>query len=327
MATHRYGRSLVGAALAILYLAGMGWTAEENDESPSSLVKQDLDVQDGTATLRWKLQPGASFRYRMEQQMDVPAAGRVPAQSAMLGMDVSWTVVAVNDAGIADMRLTIDRIRMKTNSVSSASDIDTARPAKDALEELMLEGTQPLLEAEFGFRLSPRGESSDFTQPEEVENLRGALSGADSNSPIEVLKQVLALLAPTLPEAALSSGDTWEHAAQARIGEDGSKSIDLDLTYRGTVERASLPLHVVDFVPQIEMSAIRGGLIRIRSVTKEGEGRLLFDNEAGRLVEFEVVELADMEMSLGADKKTTQMTNRVAARLLTENEPVDEGAP
>ena len=168
----------------------------------------------------------------------------------------------------------------------------------------------------FRFRISPRGKPSAFAEPPVLAKSPGLITGSDPNATIEMLKHLVSQMSPTLPQAEAVAGTPWNHAFESRVGRNVTKEVEMDLTYRGGTLRETALLQVIDFDPHIVLTTLRGPGSRIKKTTDQGTGRMLFDNEAGRLVEMELVEHSDVEMTANNEKENIRMTYRYTARLL-----------
>lgn len=107
------------------------------------------------------------------------------------------------------------------------------------------------------------------------------------------LKERAEYEAGRVPSKPVKAGDTWELTNNARIGGGQTLTFKQQFKYVGTVDEGGKKLHVIEYGTNEVLFSIAADAplpLKLKSSElkpSEAKGRLLFDNEAGRVVQLE----------------------------------------
>jgi hypothetical protein len=155
--------------------------------------------------------------------------------------------------------------------------------------------------AEFTCTMSPRGEVSDFKVPKKLADAVKNTQGVHALYSAESFKQQLACQGGVvLPADPVSRGAAWKEKTDTAVaGGHARMTVETRAAYQGDAERGGTKLAEIALEPAATAVERAGtsGLGPFTLKGQEGKGRILFDNDKGRLVEAEVSQTVDMESS------------------------------
>jgi RNA polymerase sigma factor (sigma-70 family) len=315
------------AALALLLLGGLLATAgalavRAEEDRPAGTSPQEAPApQDRKAerpaaaparaqgtTLRYKFKEGDRFNYVVEKKTEThtTAAGSDRDVMATWTYDVTWKVVGVDSSGNARMALTIDRLRYSSdNGLAGKLEFDSKKHNDPAGVPAGVRVLSAVLKAqvgaEFTCTLSPRGEVSDFKVPRKVADAVKNTQGVRALYSTESFKQLLACQGRVvLPDDPVSRGAGWKEKTDTAVaGGHARMTVETRATYQGDAERGGMRLAEIALEPVATtvQRAPTSGLGAFTLKEQEGKGRILFDNDRGRLIETEVSQVLDLESS------------------------------
>ncbi len=201
-------------------------------------------------TLRWKLHKGQTLRYRTTRHVNQTSEmqpGQREVNEINVIEDLILRVKNVDGAGIADVEVTVDRFRRKTNLRGVKAEYDS-RQEKD-------EGVKPNAPRELGVPvhvlMDSRGEIREIRWPKEtlerIENDGRAspLHGTDRD---RINTSSLLRSTPVvLPEREVMPGESWTFTIQLKSrGNPNIGSTDYINTYRYVETRDGLARIEID---------------------------------------------------------------------------------
>lgn len=243
------------------------------------------------APLRWKFKLGEKLNYHMVEQMTLTTRGEPLGETntpLRQEMDMTWTVVGVNDAGEAVIEQKIHDVRLKMTSprgekidYESGGDETTA-----SLAAMVAPIYDALTKGVFEMTMTARGEIKDVKVAEEVletlKNSPGAALLGDVATP-EGLQQMITKWALVLPEKVPQPGEVSRSSVKLEVPTGGAQVVESSYKYEGTKEIDGRTFAV--FRPGLEMTFVFAGNDGPASKVKEqnSSGEVLFDVAAGRL--------------------------------------------
>lgn len=253
--------------------------------------------------LRWKLQTGERFRVEIGQfnkQIVEFQENKIetPHDTTFL---MTWSVDAVDDDGTIHLTQVIDRITLTTNApgqgkvtYDSAADEDPT-----GIAAMFAKVMGPLVGAKLVQTMNDRGENLEVNIPEE------ALAGFQGN-PIakqmisdDFIKEMYTKALPAFPEKSLEEGDDWS-SSEVSQSPLGQMTFDNTYTYQGTEDREGRSLARIGVTTKVALAegeaSPLGALVKIKN--QESSSVILFDSDAGYLVETRTVQKMNMSVNI-----------------------------
>ena len=304
---------------------------EPQPDAPPPEPSSILVVTPSKATLRWKFKVGDERRYLVNQKssMSMNIMGQAVDTKSVQSTLVTWKVVEVHENGGCKMTQKFESIRMKMDGPGGAGEYDSAKGTKlTGLIQSMNQLFDAMLSGEFTQTMSAQGEISEIEMPADLAKaLKSAPPGAALTE--EGLKQILTQGSPALPDKQVASGDDWSETVEVQAPLVGAMKTITQYTYQGVVQRDGRPLEMISIAPKTQFDG--KGLFKPEITSQKCDGALLFDNEAGHLVESRFQQTTEMKMSVMGNDINQTMNQTVAMRQLAEGEeppadPADKDA-
>lgn len=255
------------------------------------------------AKLRWKLKPGEAFHYVLEQK----TITKLTRETADLGditqsftVDLTRTVKSVADDGTAEMTQRFDRVRMNYDAGIVKVAYDSNKEPEPAVAPLVAP-LKAMVGAEFGFRMSARGEMSDVRIPDAVAKAfreAGQRAGSGDQFSEEGFKKSLVETSVTFPVEELEPGESWSRQLKV-LAPDGSQVIQTrTYTYEGPDAQAGPGIEKIGITSKVERDSSRPAAPAGEPKLQDCKGTLYFDNNAGRMVGSSVIEKNESTLKL-----------------------------
>lgn len=253
--------------------------------------------------LQWKLQPGQQFQVQVVQNSKTKTTvnDRTVNMSLDMLMDMNWTVVSVDQKGVATISQMFTRMRvdMDAPSVGKVA-FDTAKESKpgelteglsDTLDALIprpaKEGEPQRETPKFSVLMNPRGEIVRVDIPKET---AAAIKKATASSKlrhllsVEGLTQLLQQSLAKLPEEAIDPDHEW--SLETRTPSPLGVLIQTHkYTYRGTVQHEGKSVDQIDVVSELLLEPSKDTAAKgLKIKSQKQSGSLFFDADAGRFV-------------------------------------------
>jgi hypothetical protein len=324
------GRDRFKAAVALLLVGGLLSTAgalaysarsDKRGGTPPEEAPAPQDRKAGRpvaaparrASLRYKFKEGDRFSYVVEKKTETrtTAAGSERVVVATQTWDVTWKVSGIDSDGNARVTLTVDRLRyVEDNGFPGKVEFDSRKMRNPAGVPAIVRVLSAVLKAqvgaEFTCTVSPRGEVSAFKVPRKLANAVRNTPGVRALYSAESFRRQLACQGGVvLPKDPVYKGRGWDEKTEVAVAGGHARMAGYTrATYQGQGDRGGKKLDEIALVPTattLERSP-SSGLGRFTLKGHEGKGRVLFDNDRGRLVETEVTQ--DLEMETGVPGQT-----------------------
>jgi hypothetical protein len=172
-----------------------------------------------------------------------------------------------------------------------------------------------LVGAEFQMKIAPTGKISDIKVPqtlvEKFKNLPGAQAlGAMASE--EGLKQMMSQSSFVLPEKPVEKGATWDSSTDLEM-PFGTIHAQQTYTYQGTASGGNEEIGVE---LKMTMEPKEGSPFKMSLKETDSDGKILFDNEAGRLVKSEITQKMVMEMGVQGQTFDQSVTQKITMETL-----------
>ena len=270
---------------------------------------------DAQTKLRYQFKAGEKLPYELEQKMKM--AMNVGGQNIEMNMtqnvDLIWDVKSVDKDGKASMVQRFDRIRFVMEGPMGKIEFDSKdeKESDDPAAKLITPVFKAMAGAEFTLDMDRRGVLSNVKTPEKlVEALKGAAAvpGLGNMFSEEGVKHLVTQSGLVLPEEGVTKGKSWEQKVEMK-SPVGKMKTDNTLTYQGPATRGDRKLEEVSIKPVLTIEADDAAPIALKVKDQDSKGTALFDNAAGRLVETNMKQTMQMEISAGGmtiDQKIEQ---------------------
>lgn len=275
--------------------------------------------------LRWRFQPGEVRRYRSESEQTTDIEGPNAMQTAIRTVSVlRQEVRAVSPAGIASIDATYEALRIEIKTMMGALLFDSTLQGEDAKQNSKeLESLSGLVGAPFHFELDAQGRL--VAQKGLAELTEKAFAGTPQDPMSQgVLRGLRASFGPDtlarsyelnrLPEEAVAAGATWKRSFSQSVPMLGKLTYTVDsklgaLEDRGGHRCASVPFEM-HFALERESGAdsTASGPMQLETQLGDctGNGTLVFDVTAGRLLEIKSTGQMEMTMSMQRPDASTK---------------------
>ncbi len=276
------------------------------------------------ATLRWKLKPGETLRYVMEQMTETSDKAGAQESKVTLSQTINWgwAVKEVGPDGVADLNLTIDRIRTKIASPIGvfAYDSDDKQEPQGLIAAGLVPFLKALVGAPFTVKMSPQGELSDVKIPERLlQAIREAGPAGGGGANIfseEGLRSMITEVSLALPKEDLGKGKSWTRRIKIP-SPFGDTTVEKVYTYQGPDPSAGPDVERIDLETKVETPPPpEGAAFKINAL--ERKGTFFFDNAAGRLARSQLAET--MEAVLTINKIEITQRNNATTTMKLESD-------
>ncbi len=245
------------------------------------------------APLRWKFKAGEIVHYNLIQKTDTTmklADGRTGGSKVSQNSDIRWTVESVSPDGVAELAQTIDRVRVRMDSVTGQPPFEYDSASDEPLPEGAV-ATQlvPVFKALAGLKctlvMDPRGEIRDVRIADEVvqsleKSFKGGLGHLFSK---ESLKNMVGQSSLVFPEGEVDKGKTWTEKTKTPSPQLGTMITDKTYTFQGA-EAAEPSLVRIDLDTKTILEPVADSQIEFEMKKQDGKGRFVFDTTKGRIV-------------------------------------------
>jgi hypothetical protein len=275
--------------------------------------------------LRYKFSAGQSMDYEMTQKMSMTMnVGDMVVQNTVDQiMTMTWVVESIDEKGLAQMKQTIKRVRMKMAApggvgfeFDSADDEPLEGPVGPMLEPML----RALAKSEFTFKMDGLGKISDAKIPAAFAEQLKAAGPAGAMFSKENLTQMTEQSGVMFPVEPVAKDGKWKSSRKV-------PPVSTDMTYvlQGITPKEGRQVAEIKMTGEMEFTAPVAPGATVDIVNQEMTGQTLFDTEAGVMLETNVNQ--HMEMEVEAMGQTIQQTidQTVSNRLLPKKS--DESTP
>jgi hypothetical protein len=288
--------------------------------SPALCAAQDL--------LRWKFTTGDVLRYHMVQ--DTQSRTTVGTQSVKSSIsqiiDQTWTVKTVADDGAAEIAMKFDHIIVRYDLPGGIIEVDTAsknppQPELAAVESLL----RAISQAELVATMTPEGEIRDVVIPDQIKKLianRGAGQAMAASFTEDGLKEMVSGAKVALPHDPVSPEMTWTDEKQ-------NQGFQVKLVYKllGKETIEDRPLDAISITGEMNLAGQPLENLTLKLIQQELGGKLLFDNQAGRLYSLDIKQRVAIDITSNNTTGRQEVQVSSTCNLLLPGTPAAETNP
>lgn len=269
-------------------------------------------------TLRYKFKDGEQLRYEVQQDVD----SKMNAQGKEMGMkmhyviEVTWKFTNVEPDGKAKLVQKFDRIQMTMEGPPGKIEYDSKmnRQPEGEIGEAMASIFNVLTGSEFTSTMDTRGETSNMQIPDKVlevvRNKVAKVRGFGEMFSPENMKRMVSQGVLVLPKDPVSKGQNWTFKTDGKI-PFGIMHVTNKMTYEGPA--GSKGLEKIGIVPSVVIEPDPNAPFKLKMKTNTGEGTAIFDNDAGRIVQLNMVQ--NMEADVNAFGRDMTQSSRTTMLL------------
>lgn len=243
--------------------------------------------------LRWRFEPGQSFKQVLTQDMNTSAmlGAQVVETKIVQTVDIRWNVRAVDDQGVAELDQNFERVRLKMNAIGGLGfefDSQSEEPAT-GIGKLLAPALKSLAQSKYRVKINPRGEILDVKIQEDATQALQAIPGIGQMiTPDSLVGMVKNSLYP-FPAEPVNAGDSWKSRVEHQLPQLGKMVEETNLTYVGQETVDGKPLERVNLAitTQIPQNAAKPADLKFAIKEQTTSGMLLFDQQAGHLTRVE----------------------------------------
>ena len=243
--------------------------------------------------LRWRFEPGQSFKQVLTQDMNTSAmlGAQVVETKIVQTVDIRWNVRAVDDQGVAELDKNFERVRLKMNAIGGLGfefESQSEEPAT-GIGKLLAPALKSLAQSKYRVKISPRGEILDVKIQEDATQALQAIPGIGQMiTPDSLVGMVKNSLYP-FPAEPVNAGDSWKSRVEHQLPQLGKMVEETNLTYVGqeTVDGKPLERVNLSITTQIPQNAAKPADLKFAIKEQTTSGMLLFDQQAGHLTRVE----------------------------------------
>jgi hypothetical protein len=230
-------------------------------------------------------------------------------------VDLHWKVKALSDDGSAEVAQAVDRIRFRIDGAGGPSafefdsDAKQPPPPDGPIAAQLAPLLKALVNAEFTFKATARGEITDVRLPENLMELvrQANPAGGDTVFSDEGIKNLVVQVGLALPEEPRRRGETWTRRSTRPLPPLGAMTIDRTFTFEGEDAAPGRVRLALASTMAIQPDPALG--VKVKVERQGGKGVYVFDPGRGRLVSSHVEEelattLSDATQSVGQSTRT-----------------------
>ena len=245
------------------------------------------------APLRWKFKAGETVHYNLVQKTETTmklADGRTGGSKVTQNSDIRWTVESVSPEGVAELTQTIDRVRVRMDSVAGQPPFEydsasTEPPPEGAAASQLVPVFKALAGLKCTLVMDPRGEIRDVRIADAVvqsleKSFPGGLGHLFSK---ESLKNMVGQSSLIFPEEDLEKSKTWTEKARTPVPQLGTMITDKTYTFQGP-DAADPALVRLDLDIKTTLEPTPDSAIELEMKKQDGKGKFVFDKAKGRIV-------------------------------------------
>lgn len=278
--------------------------------------------------LQWKFTPGEKSRYTIETSdtTEMKMKGQGLKMSQIEIFDLSWQTTAVDNDGLADITVVIDRVRSSVENQAGKASYDTdagdKKPSDPVLSKLAplldLAVKQPIT-----LKLKPSGEIVERKLPKELADKfarrrEGGPMGVVMNE--SRIDQLLAQVARGLPSEAVEKGATWENANSYDLIGFYKRVETSKLEYKDAESVEGLPLEKIGVEQEITIDPDPKARMKVSVKDQEATGEIYFDAGHGRLHSSEISVALELKFSTPGQEVDATIDTRITTTLTPSEE-------
>lgn len=276
-------------------------------------LKADAQVE-----LRYKHKAGEKRTYLTEQKMNMKmnVRGMDIETKVDQTIEISWETKKVDDRGVADMEMRVDRVKMSLDSFGGAFEVDSAalKDAKGPVEKVLNQVVATLATAKIKLRKDALGNISDVEIPEDVlKKLRDIPDAGAGESLNESTFRGMTEGGIIFPMT-IAKGKSWEQKQKIDLPV-GKMTGETKYTYEGQEDRGDRKVEKIAFVPEMKLEPDMNAKFKVAIKKGDGKGTVYFDNKTGTVLEQNMEVNMQMEIEVGGMAITQNVVQNTTVRL------------
>jgi len=274
----------------------------------------------GADELRWKFKKDDVLKYVMVQKTTqaVKIMGQELKTDLVITVDQHWSVKSVSNEGVAELAQKVDRVQTRVEGLGSAYEYDSKseKAPEGPMASILTPLLKALVNAEFEFKMNPRGELSEIKVPQKLlDSLKTTGPAGGGMFSEEGLKNLITQSSLTLPEKAAMVGDNWADESRVALPMVGTMVTDKRYTYQGAAPEKDQVK--IDLATTVKLERAADGNADVKLTSQKGKGEFLFDKETGRVVKSSLDDEMQMTLSIQG-QNLEQSTKTVTTRELVK---------
>jgi hypothetical protein len=275
-------------------------------------------------TLRYKFKAGEKKVYETTQKMTMKM--NVNGMDVNIGMNTKMTMEQAVTGTTADgkgkitqkfQRIAFD---MTTPTANIQYDSEKNKNPDDPAGKIMAPMFNALVNGEFKLIMAPDGSISDMEIPESVTKAMQKLAQGPGGPGLgemfskEGLKKIFSQNV-SFPTGPVEKGKSWESKTELKL-PFGKMEVATKYTYEGPTKEGSKTLEKITTSPTSTVTADPNAPITIAIKKQDAKGTILFDNEAGRMVQSNIESSMQMEITANGMTFTQNVQQTTNLKLL-----------
>ena len=226
---------------------------------------------------------------------------------------MAWQILDVAAGGETVMNQTVNRIRLKIEGGPAGTlELDTSKAVPPGNPRLasMNEIFGNIVNQAFVVTMTPAGKVQNVgVPPAMLEALSRTPAGGTGALSEEALKDMMKQSAVTLPEQPVGKGSQWSSNQQVKLAF-GTMTVKSTMTFEGRDAAGNI---IINVLPQIQVTPAENAVNRMTLESSEGLGRVVFNNQTGRVTQSQLNLTLQMKMEVNGQvfdqvvRQTTSM--------------------
>ena len=263
----------------------------------------------GQVILRWGLQAREPVRYALTQreELTITSGGKTLGSKNEQRVELAVTLRDKDAEGNLQLNVLVERVQINAGEYKLDSKAEPNPDDENAVE------TARLLKAVMAapMRVKPPPGLAEVLGEQEESVLSVMFSPAG-------MRRLLAELGVGLPADPVQDGDRWSRKLTYPVPGLGNQTLDFVYAYRGPVSEPGQQLEQIEGQVKVSVEPAEGSKVKLEIKSQQGQVRLLFDNQSGRLHRSRLEQQAEMRITVGDDANIDQSLKAVTLVELLE---------
>ncbi len=286
--------------------------------------------------LRWRGKAGDVLRLRLSMSQTFENSMVPQAVESETTFVFHQRVKSVSPEGIGTMELDYEAVRMRlTGPMSTSYDSTLEGDAAGQNDSEMAALFGPLLAASIELEIEPSGRIRELRGLEQA--LQDAFDNLENDQMREAFKQMFGeeslrrmVELQVFPDKPVAVGDTWQRDMDMKVPMLGTMRFDFDNEFRGVERHNGTDCARVDVGGTIELDSSGADFpvpMEASMADSDVSGTMFFDLENGFLVESEMTNALDLEMSFEPGGESEEVGIRMSIETEQRMLRIAEDAP
>ncbi len=276
--------------------------------------------------LRWKFEPGQTFEWKTAQNADATVTFNDMEQATNTSfiMTMGMFVKDLDDDGVASLEVSMNRFQMEMQVAGQKMAYDTdSDEVPEGIGQAFKQAFDPVMSMTYTIKMDTRGEIIDVEVPEESLKMLQAMPGMQQFGKMftkEAMQDMSSTGWLTLPEEALSVGDSWDMDSETNNPLLGKQVSAAHFTYEGSEEVDGKTLDKISMEMDMEFDGEVENDLNIKMDIEDITltGTFYFDAKQGKLDHSEIKQQMEANLEAGGQAMHQVMDGTVTTTL-TEN--------